>query len=100
MANIEWRQKGLKNLLMQKYNCADWPRMIQKMVESLDNGSVLLENTRFHKKKLKRSEKEMPWQNTASYGEVYVNDAFGTAHRSCFTASIVEFMDKPAVAGF
>lgn len=76
----------------------------QKMVESLDNGSVLLlENTRFHKEETSKeaAERDAMAKILASYGEVYVNDAFGTAHRDhASTASIVKFMDGPAVAGF
>ena len=51
--------------------------------QNLSEGDVLLvENTRFEdldgKKNLKRSELGKYW---ASLGDVFVNDAFGTAHR-------------------
>ena len=50
---------------------------------------VLLENLRFHKGEEKKTPEFM--QALASYAEVYVNDAFGTAHRShASTAGIVE----------
>ena len=50
---------------------------------------VLLENLRFHKGEEKKFPEFM--QALASYCEVYVNDAFGTAHRShSSTAGIVE----------
>ena len=70
-------------------------------VEACKEGEcVLLENLRFHK----GEEKKFPeFMNAlASYCEVYVNDAFGTAHRShASTAGIVEEgLVKTAVCGF
>jgi phosphoglycerate kinase len=68
-------------------------------VEALKPGEVLLlENLRFHSEEEKNNEafaKEL-----ASLGEVYVNDAFGTAHRAhASTEGVARFL-KPAVAGF
>ena len=65
---------------------------------NLKNGEVmLLENVRFHKEETDNDEtfaKEL-----ASMAEVYVNDAFGAAHRAhASTAGIAKFL--PAVAGF
>ena len=70
-------------------------------VEACKEGEcVLLENLRFHK----GEEKKFPeFMNAlASYCEVFVNDAFGTAHRShASTAGIVEEgLVKTAVCGF
>lgn len=70
-------------------------------VEACKEGEcVLLENLRFHK----GEEKKFPeFMNAlASYCEVYVNDAFGTAHRShASTAGIVEEgLVKTAACGF
>ncbi len=70
-------------------------------VEACKEGEcVLLENLRFHK----GEEKKFPeFMNAlASYAEVYVNDAFGTAHRShASTAGIVEEgLVKTAACGF
>ena len=61
---------------------------------------VLLENLRFHKGEEKKAPEFM--QALASYCDVYVNDAFGTAHRShASTAGIVEEgLVKTAVCGF
>ncbi len=61
---------------------------------------VLLENLRFHKGEEKKAPEFM--QALASYCEVYVNDAFGTAHRShASTAGIVEEgLVKEAACGF
>ena len=61
---------------------------------------VLLENLRFHKEETKR---ELEFcKELAKYAEVYVNDAFGTSHRShASTAGIVEYgLVKDAVCGF
>ena len=70
-------------------------------VEACKDGEcVLLENLRFHKGEEKKAPEFM--QALASYAEVYVNDAFGTAHRShASTAGIVEEgLVKTAVCGF
>jgi phosphoglycerate kinase len=72
------------------------------MVASLPAGGILmLENTRFHKEETSKdaAEREKMAKVLASYGDVYVNDAFGTAHRPhASTETIARFM--PAVAGF
>ena len=65
---------------------------------ALKDGEVLLlENLRFHDEE----EKNDPAfaKSLASLGEVYVNDAFGTAHRAhASTAGVTKYL--PAVAGF
>ena len=65
-----------------------------------DGDVVLLENTRFEAGEEKRD--EALCKKLASYCDVYVNDAFGTAHRShATTAAIVEYgFVKTAVCGF
>lgn len=74
----------------------------KKMVADLKDGAVLLlENTRFHKEETSKdpAEREKMAKVLASYGDVYVNDAFGTAHRPhASTETIAHFL--PAVAGF
>ena len=70
-------------------------------VASLKDGEVaLLENTRFEAGEEKRD--EALCKKLASYCDIYVNDAFGTAHRShATTAAIVEYgFVKTAVCGF
>ena len=81
---------------------------------------VMLENTRYHKEEqakckqkdgesdedfkarkaaLKEQQKELA-KKLASYGDVFCNDAFGTAHRAhASTAVITKFIDT-SVAGF
>ncbi len=70
-----------------------------KVVASLKNGEVaLLENLRFHKEEEKNEENFT--KKLASYGEIYVNDAFGTAHRAhASTEGVAHFMPV-AVSGF
>ena len=72
------------------------------MVDALSEGDVLmLENTRFHKEETSKeaADRERMAKQLASYGDVYVNDAFGTAHRPhASTETIAHFL--PAVAGF
>ena len=70
-------------------------------VEACKEGEcVLLENLRFHKGEEKKFPEFM--EALASYAEVYVIDAFGTAHRShSSTAGIVEAgLVKTAACGF
>lgn len=72
-----------------------------KAVSEIKEGEVvLLENTRFEKGEEKRD--EALCKKLASYCDIYVNDAFGTAHRShATTAAIVEYgFVKTAVCGF
>ncbi len=70
----------------------------KKAVDGLKPGNiVLLENLRFHKEE----EKNDPAfaKALASYADIYVNDAFGTAHRAhASTAGVAEYL--PAVAGY
>lgn len=65
-----------------------------------DGEVVLLENTRFEAGEEARD--EALCKKLASYCDIYVNDAFGTAHRShATTAAIVEYgFVKTAVCGF
>ncbi len=69
--------------------------------EGLQDGEVLLiENLRFHKEE-EANDKEF-CRKLSEYCDVYVNDAFGTAHRAhASTAGIVTYGFAPvAVAGF
>ena len=72
-----------------------------KAVSEIQDGQVvLLENTRFEQGEEKRD--EALCKKLSSYCDIYVNDAFGTAHRShATTAAIAEygFVDT-AVCGF
>ncbi|MDR1868204.1 MAG: phosphoglycerate kinase [Treponema sp.] len=72
-------------------------------IESQPAGSIImLENTRFHKEETAKeaSERDKLAKELATYGDIFVNDAFGTAHRDhASTASIAKFV-AVSVAGF
>ncbi|MCS6960266.1 MAG: phosphoglycerate kinase [Pseudanabaenaceae cyanobacterium SKYGB_i_bin29] len=72
---------------------------VAQQLGSLQNGDVaLLENVRFHPEE-EANDLEFAKQ-LASLAEVYVNDAFGAAHRAhASTAGVAQFL-QPAVAGF
>ncbi len=71
---------------------------VEKMAKALRPGDVLmLENTRFHAGE-EKNDLELAKQ-MAVLGEVYVNDAFGSAHRAhSSTEGVARFL--PAVSGF
>ncbi|MDR1374779.1 MAG: phosphoglycerate kinase [Treponema sp.] len=63
---------------------------------------IMLENTRFHKEETAKdpADRDKLARELASYGDIFVNDAFGTAHRDhASTASIAKFVPL-SVAGF
>ena len=60
---------------------------------------VLLQNTRFTKKE-EKNDPEFAKQ-LASFAEIFVNDAFGTAHRAhASTAGVAQHAGLPAVCGY
>ncbi len=71
---------------------------VEKMAKALKPGEVLmLENTRFHAGE-EKNDLDFARQ-LAALGEVYVNDAFGSAHRAhASTEGVAHFL--PAVSGF
>lgn len=73
-----------------------------KQVADLPEGGILLlENTRFHEEETSKdtAKQEVLAKELATYGDVFVNDAFGTAHRAhASTATIAKFM-KTCVGG-
>ena len=70
----------------------------EKAVSELKDGEVvLLENLRFHKQETKNDPEFA--KKLASFADLYVNDAFGTAHRAhASTYGVTLYL--PAVAGF
>src|SRR5690606_16661176 len=73
---------------------------VEKAVNAMADGQiVLLENVRFHKGE-EKNDPELSKQ-MARLADVFVNDAFGTAHRAhSSTAGIAEFVSGPKVSGF
>ena len=73
-------------------------------IDALPDGAVaMLENVRFHKEETSKdsAERDVMAKELASYGDIFVNDAFGTAHRDqASTASIAKFMPVEPVGGF
>ena len=70
----------------------------EKLTSEIKEGEVvLLENVRFHKEE-EENDPEFA-KKLASFAEIYVNDAFGTAHRAhASTAGVADYL--PAVSGF
>lgn len=71
---------------------------VEKMVQAMSEGDVLLlENVRFHPEE-EKNDPEFARQ-LASLAELYVNDAFGTAHRAhASTEGVTKYL--PGVAGY
>ncbi|MEJ8757130.1 phosphoglycerate kinase [Pontibacter sp. H259] len=98
--------KHLVNRLEQEFNttvlfaedCVG-PQAVQLAAELQPGQILLLENLRFHKAEEKGDAdfaKEL-----ATLGDVYVNDAFGTAHREhASTAVIARYFPKDKVMGY
>merc|ERR1712176_1146056 len=72
---------------------------VKGMVSAMSDGDVLvLENTRFYKGETK-NDSELA-ESMASLADLFVNDAFGTAHRAhSSTEGVTKFL-KPSVSGF
>ncbi|MBQ2897756.1 MAG: phosphoglycerate kinase [Clostridia bacterium] len=72
----------------------------KKAVEKMKDGDVvLLENTRYRAEETKNIETFS--KDLASLADIFVNDAFGTAHRAhCSTVGVTEYIDGEAVCGF
>ncbi len=95
--------KRLSELLGQEVKFAADPEVVgpnaKAAVEAMNDGDVvLLENTRYRAEETKNGEafsKEL-----ASLCDVFVNDAFGTAHRAhCSNVGVTQFVDT-AVVGY
>ena len=70
----------------------------KKVIESINDGEVvLLENTRMFEEEEKNDEEFA--KKLASFAEIFVNDAFGSAHRAhASTEGVTHFL--PSVCGF
>ncbi len=71
----------------------------KKAVENMNDGDVvLLENTRYRAEETKNVDEFS--KELASLADMFVNDAFGTAHRAhCSNVGVTKYLDT-AVAGF
>ncbi len=71
----------------------------ERLSSELQPGEVLLlENLRFYKEETKGNEEFA--RKLASYADVYVNDAFGTAHRAHASTTIVAKYAKDKMFGY
>jgi len=72
---------------------------VEKAVAEAKNGELLLlENVRFYKEETKNDPEFA--KKLAANADIFVNDAFGTAHRAhCSTEGVTKYL-KPSVAGF
>ena len=72
----------------------------KKAVSEMKDGEVvLLENTRYRAEETKNGEAFS--KDLASLADVFVDDAFGTAHRAhCSNVGVTEFINGPAVVGY
>lgn len=72
---------------------------VSRKVGSLDDGQILLlENVRFHPEETKNDDSFA--KKLAHGADIFVNDAFGTAHRAhASTAGVAKYI-KTSVAGF
>ena len=93
----------LSELLGQEVKFVPNPDVVGENVyaainEMKDGDVILLENTRFRKEESKCGEAFS--KDLASLCDVYVNDAFGTAHRAhCSNVGVTQFVDT-AVVGY
>jgi phosphoglycerate kinase len=95
--------KRLSELLGQEVKFAADPEVVgpnaKAAVAAMKDGEVvLLENTRFRPEETKNGEAFS--KDLASLADVFVNDAFGTAHRAhCSNVGVTQFVDT-AVVGY
>lgn len=109
------RPKGIDESLSMKHLVSHLSNLLSKEVKfinqcvgeeaidltnSLENGDVLLiENLRFYKEET--SGDSTFARELSKLGDIYVNDAFGTAHRAhASTAIIAQFFDKNKCFGY
>jgi phosphoglycerate kinase len=93
----------LSDMLGKEVLFAADPNVVSDNVKSSiaqmkDGDVVLLENTRYRKEETKN--KENFSKELASLADIFVNDAFGTAHRAhCSTVGVTEFVET-SVCGY
>ena len=93
----------LSELLGQEVKFAADPEVVgpnakAAVAEMKDGDVILLENTRYRKEETKNGEEFS--KDLASLADIFVNDAFGTAHRAhCSNVGVTEYVDT-AVVGY
>lgn len=96
--------KKLSELLGQPVTFAPDPEVVgenaRKAVASMADGDVvLLENTRFRSEETKNGDAFS--EDLASLADVFVNDAFGTAHRAhCSNVGVTKYIKGDCVVGY
>merc|ERR1712242_149968 len=94
--------KRMSELMEKDIKCAPDCRAteeVKKVVDSMVDGDVvILENTRFYKGETKNDEELA--ESMASLADLFVNDAFGTAHRAHSSTEGVTKYLSPCVSGF
>jgi len=99
--SLEPVAKRLSELLGQEvifadddYVASDFTK--NRIIRMMDGEVMLLQNTRFREEEKKNDDKFS--KELADLCEVYVNDAFGTAHRAhCSTVGVTKFVDVCAI---
>merc|ERR1719343_1220777 len=94
--------KKMGELMKKEIKCAPDCKAtdeVKSMVDAMADGDVMiLENTRFYKGETK-NDPELA-ESMASLADLFVNDAFGTAHRAhSSTEGVTKFL-KPNVSGY
>ena len=94
----------LSELLGQEVKFAADPEVVgpnarAAVAEMKDGDVILLENTRYRAEETKNGDAFS--QDLASLADVFVNDAFGTAHRAhCSNVGVTKYINGPHVVGY
>lgn len=98
LAPLVPRLSELLGIQVVKANDCIGPEVEKLVAELPEGGVLLLENVRFYKEE-EKNDPEFA-KKLASLADLYVNDAFGTAHRAhASTEGVTKYL-KPSVAGF
>ena len=96
--------KRLSELLGQEVKFAADPEVAganarDAVAEMKDGDVILFENTRYRAEETKNGDAFS--QDLASLADVFVNDAFGTAHRAhCSNVGVTKYINGPHVVGY
>jgi len=99
LKNIVYKIEELLGLPIQFASDAVGERAFEKSSHLKPGEVLLLENLRFHSGE-KKGDIEFA-KKLAKHGDVYVNDAFGTAHRAhASTTTVAQFFPKDKMFGY